>query len=198
MSVARKILNRIDGYGYGAAFTAKDLLDLGSRAAVDQTLSRLARTGRIRRVARGVYDIPRQSTRLGALAPAPEQVAQAVARKSNSRIQASDAQAANRLGLTTQVPAKPVYLTDGPTRRIQTDGQLITLRHAAPRTFAAAGRPSGLVFQALRHLGRAHVDDAVIQRLRARLSDADKQTLRRDAGLAPGWMTPIVARIVMA
>ncbi len=108
-TITDRILRRIRGKGRGWTFVPKDLLDLGSRAAVDQALSRLARKDRIRRVGRGIYDYPRVSKRLGVLSPSVDAIASAVARKSNSQLQVSDAQAANALGLTTQISAKPIY-----------------------------------------------------------------------------------------
>jgi len=195
MSITDQVLKSIQDRGRGTVVTPKDFLDLGSRAAVDQALSRLARSGRIRRLARGLYDYPRQSPRLGELAPSPDAVARAVARAADSRIMDSGAAAANRLGLTAQVPAKLVYLTDGPSRKVRIGRQVIALRHAAPRTFVGAGGASGTVIQALRHLGRAHIDDAVVQTLRRKLSDDDRRAVARDAIHAPGWMRPILDRL---
>src|SRR5579859_6816774 len=106
-----QILSRVRRRGRGAVFTPKDFLDLGGRAAVDQALSRLAKAGGIRRLARGIYDFPRMSPRLGVLSPAPEAVAKAVAQQTDSAVQVTGAQAANALGLSMQVPAQPVYLT---------------------------------------------------------------------------------------
>jgi len=193
---AQKALRRIRAKRYGWVFTPKDFLDLGSRAAVDQALSRLARTGTIRRLGRGLYDYPRVRPGLGRLSPAPDAVARAAARKTDSRLQVSGARAANALGLSTQVPARLVYLTDGRSRCIQFGNQTVELRRAAPRRLVGAGKVSGTVFQALRYLGKDGVDDVVIRRLRRALSQADKHTLRRDVAYVADWMHPVVDRIV--
>ena len=125
-TISSKIERRIQKQGEGWVFAAQDFLDLGSRAAVDQTLSRLAREGEIRRVGRGLYDLPRTSTLLGTLVPpAQERIAEALERKTGSRLQSSGAVAANALGLSTQVPAKIVYLTDGASRKLKVGGQTI-------------------------------------------------------------------------
>lgn len=157
-AVSSRILNRIQRKGRGAVFTPKDFLDLGGRAVVDQTLSRMSRRGTIRRLGRGLYDYPRISPRLGPLSPDLDDVAKAVAKQTDSRLQISGARAANALGLTTQVPAKMVYLTDGPSRRVKVGSQVVQLRHTTPRNLAGAGKPSGMVLQALRYLGRDAVD----------------------------------------
>ena len=133
-SIANKIISRIKRNGAGFSFTAKDFLDLGSRGAVDMALSTLARSGKIRRVSRGVYDYPRHSELLGGLlAPDFDQIAHAIARKTGIRIQPSGALAANLLGLSEQVPAKIVYLTDGRSRTIRIGSQTITFKQTSPK-----------------------------------------------------------------
>lgn len=114
------ILDRIRGNDRGKVFTPKDFLDLGSRDAADQSLSRLVRSGEIERLGRGLYHYPRVNERLGIpIGPDPDEIAEALGRQTGSRVLPSGAVAANRLGLSTQVPAKPVYLTDGRTRQVR-------------------------------------------------------------------------------
>lgn len=197
MSTGARVRVRLRGWGRGAVFTPKDLLDLGSRAAVDQALSRLARSGVIRRLTRGLYDFPRTSARLGVLTPMPSAVASALARETDSRLQVTGAQAANALGLSLQVPAQTVYLTDGPARKLKIGGRVITLKHASPKTMVAAGSRAGTVIQALRYLGpdaAQNVPDA----LNARLSPQDRRVLARTAFSVPAWMRPIVERLAEA
>lgn len=194
-AVSSRILNRIQRKGRGAVFTPKDFLDLGGRAVVDQTLSRMSRRGTIRRLGRGLYDYPRISPRLGPLSPDLDDVAKAVAKQTDSRLQISGARAANALGLTTQVPAKMVYLTDGPSRRVKVGSQVVQLRHTTPGNLAGAGKPSGMVLQALRYLGRDAVDQGVVRRLSRTLSAKDKLSLKRDGAHAPDWVRPVIDRI---
>jgi hypothetical protein len=187
-SVDSKILNRIRGSGRGSVFGSHDFLDLGSRAAVDQVLSRLARKGTLRRLARGLYDYPTIHPVMGAVTPTPETIAAALAGKHGIRLQPSGAYAANLLGLSTQVPAKIVFLTDGPSRTVRVGNQEIRLVRTTPRAMGPARRISGTVIQALRYLGQAQVDDAVIRTLRRKLRPADKQQLLRDLSFAPSWV----------
>lgn len=195
-STVSKTLYRIRGKGRGSVHITRDFLDLGTRAAVDQALSRLVQRGHLRRLDQGIYDFPKMHPRLGALSPDPVAVAQAAARKAGCRIQVSGAQAANALGMTTQVPARLVFLTDGASKQIQLGAQVIELRHAVPRNLTGAGRKSGVVIQALRHLGRKAVDDAVIGKLQATLSADDKVVLQADAATAPDWIKLVVASII--
>ena len=187
-SVDKNILSRIYGTGKGSVFTPGRFLDLGSRAAVDKVLSRLAQKGTIRRLARGLYDYPERHPIMGILAPSPDGIASALAGKQGIRLQPSGAYAANRLGLSTQVPARIVYLTDGPSRTVKVGNQEIRLQRTTPRNMGTAGRVSGLVIQALRHLGQKHVDEAVIQTLKGKLSDQDKKRLMTDIACAPAWV----------
>lgn len=195
VSVANKILSRIRRKGQGIVHTSKDFLDLGSRVAVDHALSNLAKKGLIRRLSRGVYDYPKVNPRLGTLTPPPDAVAKALAKKTRSDLQVSGAYAANRLGLSTQVPARVVYLTDGKSKRVRVGRQTIELRHASPKNMATAGKPSGTVIQALRHVGRDNVNDEVIDRIKSALSDEDRAALRHDVDKAPDWMRPILTRL---
>ncbi|MBN2439063.1 MAG: hypothetical protein JXL20_10755 [Deltaproteobacteria bacterium] len=187
-SIDSNILNRIYGFRRGAVFTPGCFFDLGSRAAVDKVLSRLVQKGTIRRLARGLYDYPERHPAMGILAPSPDAIARALAGKEGIRLQPSGAYAANRLGLSPQVPARIVYLTDGSSRTVKVGNQEIRLQRTTPRNMGPAGRISGLVIQALRHLGQKHVDDAVIQSLSRKLSDEDKKRLMMDIAYAPAWV----------
>ena len=141
----------------------------------------LCDSGQIRRLARGLYDYPRQHPKLGQLLPTPEQIAQALTDKDSSRIQPSGAFAANLLGLSEQVPAKVVFLTDATDRHIRVGRQELILKRTTPRDMATTRRISGLVIKALRHFGNDHVDEAVIGKLAQRLgipkSDSSLQSI---------------------
>lgn len=198
MTVTKNILQRIQRKGRGNVFTARDFVDLGSRAAVDQALSRLARRGVVRRLRRGLFDYPKVSKRLGVLSPSPDSVAGALARQTGSKVQVSGARAANLLGLTDQVPAKLVYLTDGPNRKARVGNQHIVLRHASSRNLAGLGRPTGIVFQALRYLGRKGVTKDTVRQLRAMLTRKQIEELQRDTLISPDWTRKVIQQIEAA
>jgi hypothetical protein len=187
-SVDSMIVSRIYGSGRGAVFTTGSFLDLGSRDAVDKALSRLTQKGTIRRLFRGLYDYPKTHPVMGILSPSPDAIARALSGKHAIRLQPSGAYAANLLGLSTQVPARIVYLTDGPSRTVRVGNQEIRLHHTTPRNMGPAGRTSGLVIQALRHLGPKHVDDSVVRTLQRRLSSRDRKQLLKDIAFAPAWV----------
>lgn len=193
--IDNKIINRIYGHEKGWVFTPAHFSDLGSRDAVASALRRHRQSGRIRRLARGLYDYPRIDPALGILTPSPNAVARALAGRDAVRLQPSGAYAANLLGLSTQVPMKIVYLTDGRSRTVQIDKNQIVLKQTTPRNMATAGRISGLIIQALRHLGRQHVDDALIDKLDRRMNDDDRKLLLKDVRFAPAWIADIMRRL---
>lgn len=194
-SIDAKILAAIHRRGRGSVFVPADFLDIGSREAVDVVLHRLTRKGTIRRLVRGVYDFPKQHPVLGALQPSAEEVAQALAGRDHTRVQPAGAYAANALGLSEQVPAKAVFLTDGPSRTVKIGASTIQLRRTTARNMAAAGRLSGLLIQALRELGKGHVTPERRQHLKRTLPADQRRELLKDLRLAPAWMHPIFRKL---
>ena len=194
--IASKIKQRIVRKGRGAIFAPSDFLDIGSRAGVDHALSRMARRGMTRRLARGLYDYPRESPHFGLLLPSPDDLAKAIARKSNYVLQWSPAMAANKLGLTSQVPAKVTYMTNGPARTAKIGRLEIRFRHSSPKTLVGAGQITGAVFQALRYVGKDRVDSQVIGKLARALDDENRKLLAKQSKHVPAWMRPLVRQIV--
>ena len=194
-SIVTKIKKRIHSKSRGYVFVKSHFFDLGNEKAVAKALERLADSGTIRRLARGLYDYPEKHLVLGELPANHESVAQALAGRDSLKIQSSGAYAANLLGLTDQVPAKIVFLTDGANRTVQINRQQIVLKRTTPKNMATAGRVSGLVIQALRYLGKDHVDDKTVRTLKKRLSLKDKRQLMIDFRYAPAWIRTIFKQL---
>ena len=195
-SIVARIKKRIYGKDRGFVFTKSHFLDLGNRAAVAKALERLVDSGAIRRLSRGLYDYPENHPTLGDIPVNYERIAQALAGRDNLKIQPSGAYAANLLGLTDQVPAKIVFLTDGSHRKIQVGNQQIILKRTTPKNMATAGKMSGLVIQALRFIGQPFIDDRVIRILKNRLTEKDKKMLVADLRYAPAWVEKVVKRLM--
>ena len=192
-SLQQSILHRLRASAAGSVYTPRDFLDLGSRAAVDQVLSRLARADVLQRAGRGLYHLPQINRRLGiSIPPDVDQVATALARKTGSRLLPSGASAANQLGLSTQVPAKAVYLTNGRSRKLRVGNFDVQFKHVSQSHFNVRHHSSALVFQALRYLGKDAVGDRTLRTLRASLTSAQRRGLRDDVRYAPGWMAGVV------
>lgn len=181
-------MNRIEARGPGAVVTPTDFADLGAPDAVYQTLSRAVRAGRLRRVARGIYELPRPDADFGVAAPDLEAVIQAVADRSAARIVPTGAHAANVLGLSKQVPMRLTFLTDGPSRKVRLGRHEIVLRQASPRQLAPAGRMSSTVIQALRWIGRGNIDTALLAKIKRALSPEERGELLVDRKYAPAWV----------
>ena len=189
-STADKIQNRMDLAAKDAVFHSGQFLDLDSRTAVDQALSRMAKAGTLRRLARGLYYRPRQHKELGELLPSVDSIAKALAERDKVKLQPFGGYAANLLHLSDQVPMRVVFLTDGKPRKISFGKQVIELRRASPRMMAAAGRMTGLLIAGLRFVGKRNVTPERVARLRDSLSPEDRRRLLEDLPLAPVWMHP--------
>ena len=194
-SIDSKVLSRIYGHRGGWAFTPTHFSDLGGRAAVAAALKRHKQAGRIRQLARGLYDYPIDHPRLGRIAASADAVAKALARRDAVRLQPTGAYAANLLGLSDQVPSRIEFLTDGASRRVKLGRREIVLQRTTPRNMATAGRRSGTVIQALRWIGPKRVDEKVLSTLRRQLSDSDRKQLQKDLAYAPTWIADILRRL---
>jgi predicted transcriptional regulator of viral defense system len=192
-SVWRKIRAKHPGW----VFTPREFAALGSRAAIDQTLSRLHRAGKIRRLARGIYEFPRVHPHIGVLSPSSEAVARAVAARTQSRIMVSGATALNLLGLSTQVPVQNLYLTEGPSSTVRIGNQTVTLKHVAPSKIIGAGTEAGIIIQAVRSFGQRRIREIPSQSLAKRLPSPVKAAVKRLAPAAPAWSQPVLRQITM-
>lgn len=194
-STANAILKRIWAKHRGFVFTPKEFAHLGTRAAVDQALSRLQRSGRIHRIARGVYEFPKIHPKIGLLSPSPEAVAKAIVKGSGCRIAVSPAKAANLLGLSTQVPMQNIFWTEGASRTIRINNQTVYLKHVAPSKMIGAGTGAGIVIQAVRSLGKERIHEIPIHALAKRLPSRVKRAVRRLVAAAPAWSQPVLNQI---
>lgn len=197
-STHQTILRRVAKQGRGWAFTPHDFADLGDPRGIGMALTRLVRDGKIRRVARGLYDCPHPHPVLGQTGATADAVVDAVARGRRLRLLPSPQVAANQLGLSTQVPAQMIYHTDGAPAKVLLGKRQIVFRRNTGRNLALAGRASGLVAQALRDVGNGKVTPDTIQHLRQRLDAAAKKQLLADLALVPAWMRPIFQQITRA
>lgn len=200
-SVADRIIRRVraqSSHGTRLVFTARDFMDLGDRAAVDQALSRLTRVGKLRRIRRGLYDLPRVNPILKRVpAPDVDAVVDAIARRDDVTIVASGMAAANRLGLTTAVPAKNDYLTDGPSRTLKIGNRIVRLKHAGRKLMAMKDRPAGDVVRAIHWLGPDIAGDRkVIDTLRRRLPAQVKRDLARARPSMTAWAARVADQVI--
>jgi len=192
---SRSIWAKIRAKHRGWVFTPREFAAIGSRAAIDQALSRLQRAGKIRRLARGIYEYPRVHPKIGVLSPTPESVARAMAARTGSRFIVSGSSALNLLGLSTQVPIQNLFLTEGPSKTVQIGKQTVTLKHAAPSKLLGAGTRAGTILQAVRSYGHKRAREIPVKLLAERIPAEVKSELSRLAPLAPSWSQPVLQQI---
>ena len=195
-STETKAYNRIKGSGKGWAFSPHDFARLGPRTSIDFALHRLHQRGVIRRVIRGIYDYPRSSELLGQmLGPDLDQVAQALARKFGWRIQPSGVAAQNILGLSTQVPSKLVYLSDGPDRRYTIGKTALEFKHTALKETGFKLRESSLIVHALKSLGQDRITPEVVAKIQNWLTPNLRSKVLSDTQTVTGWIYAAIREI---
>lgn len=189
--LAQAILSQAQSLPEGGLLSPKEFLHLGSRAAIDQTLSRLAREGKLFRVGRGAYALPVQG-RFGVRAPSTEAVIEAIESTSGETVVASGAAEANALGLTTQVPTREVYLTSGPSRRLRLGNREIELKHGNRWQMLLGKRPAGKAIRALIWLGPEQ-GSMVMEVLRSKLPSQEWDAIRQARAGLPSWMAKAIS-----
>lgn len=195
-SIDNQVISRIYGHQRGWAFSKNDFVDLGGDAAIRKALSRLEAKGTIRRVIRGMYDYPRISTLLNeTMGPDLGELAEALARKSGWRIQPSENTALNLLGLSTQLPAQSVYLSDGPSKTYVVGKRQLIFKKRRLKESSFKHRESKLVVQALKALGQQRIDEKLRQKLSKQWTPELWRKIVRDTKTAPAWVHGIIRSI---
>ena len=190
--LTEQILAHAEGLPEGTPVSAKSLLHLGNRAAVDQALLRLAERGRLIRAGRGIYLRPITS-RFGPRAPSVEQTVEALATQRGEIIVSNGAAAANALGLTTQMPIRSVYLTSGRNRTMNLGKQIVELRHAPRWQLTLANRPAGEAIRALAWLGPEKAEEA-LKALKRKMPPRTFGELVAVAPQLPTWLARSVGK----
>jgi hypothetical protein len=192
--LAEQVLQMARELPEGTPLSAKELLHLGSRAAVDQALSRLVKRGSLLRVGRGLYVAPVVG-KFGARSPSTVAVVEAAAVRRGEAVARHGAMAANALGLTTQVPVREVFLTSGPSRRMHVGGLVVELRHAPAWQLLLPNRSGGDVIRAMAWLGRERAGEALSQAER-QLAPAELAEMASVRGQLPEWVAREVSGLV--
>jgi hypothetical protein len=190
--LADQILEHSQRLPEGALLIAVKFLHFGERRAVNKALAHLSRRGDLLRIWRGLYVRP-IPTVFGTRNPTMESVVARLTELWGESIATHGAVSANRLGLTTQVPVRAVYLTSGPGRVLWLGGSSLTLYHAPLWQFVQAGRLTGEVIRALAWLGPSEAA-RLLPRLSAGLSPADREVLIEVAPLLPTWLAEQISR----
>ena len=175
---------------------AEDFTELGNIESVNRVLSRLKEKGILVRLAFGIYLYPKIDKELGVLYPSVEDIAQAIARRDKARIIPTGITALNKLGLSTQLPLKAVYITDGAARVVKIGKRTITFKKTSPKNLLAKGEISGLAIQALKSIGKNNVEEELLAKVKSMLKKENKENIMHDAKLAPAWINKILMSTV--
>lgn len=193
-STTELVRQRFEGIPVGEPFASASFLDCGTRASVDQALSRLAKAGIIERVARGVFVRPEVSRFVGKVMPEPGKVVRAIAKSTGSIVQVHGSEAARQFGLSTQVSMQPVFSTSGPSRRVRVGAMEIRMIHTSPGKLVLAERPAGLALSALLYLGKEGVTPEVVDKIRHKLAREEFEALK--SCRKPSWLSDIFIRLL--
>jgi hypothetical protein len=170
----------------GGTISAKELLHLGERAAIDQALSRLVKRSELMRLKRGLFALP-VKTRFGARAPSVEAVVENIAKTTGERVSLSGASAANMLGLSTQNPSRQIYWTSGPSRYLKLGAQNVEMKHVPSWQLRAPNSRAGHAFRALAYFGKSEARE-VLGRIKSQLNEGEQRELLALRASAPTWM----------
>ncbi|ERK17652.1 hypothetical protein L579_3533 [Pantoea sp. AS-PWVM4] len=188
MSTTQAIRELIAAQPTGEPFTPSLFAEVGSRASIDQALTRFCKSGHIERIGHGLYLVPRINRFGLKVMPSAEVVARTVAKVEGAQIEIHGAEAARRFGFTTQMPVQPVFYTSGTTRNIQLGKMTLRLQHVAARKLVLAGRLAGQALSALWYLGRHQVSQETIACIKEKLPVEEFQALCNAKSAMPFWM----------
>ena len=193
-SVEFQIEKKIKAKSKGTLFFADDFSQLGSSESIRKALQRLEEKKIIRRIAQGIYTRPIESKYIGEVLPSAEEVAKGIAKRDRIRIVPTGVYALNALGLSTQVPMKLVFLTDGAPREIKIGKRSIKFKKTTPKNLLAKGEISSLVIQALREIGIDNITPSEEDKIIALLKKENINLLKQDVKLAPIWIQKIMKK----
>lgn len=196
-SIENQILNKIKKAKGGSLFFTDQFLSLGNTKAINKGFERLVDKGELHRMASGIYVRPKKSKLFGFVLPGAEEVARAIAKRDKARIIPTGAYALNALGLSTQVPLKVVFLTNGAPRKIKMGKQTITFKKTSPRNVALLGPISTLAIQALKSIGQDKLTAEEEKKIVAWLKKEKITYLEHDIRLAPVWIRKIMKRALI-
>lgn len=197
MKLYEKVFYFISGHGRGWAFSSTDLIKKFDRQQIDSTLSDLVKDKKIRRVSRGIYDYPKYSDFLKKeLNPDIEQISRAYARKFNWRIEVSGDSALNILNLSTQIQAKYIYLSDGPNKSYKLFNDVeIEFKKSVLKDIGFKYKESSLIVQALKSLGKEHITNEVINKIKEQIEAKMYEKILNDTQTTTVWVYEIIKQI---
>ncbi len=177
----------------GEIFFIADFTELGNYEAVRKSLQRLTKSDSIKRIAKGVYFLPKKHERLGIIYPHAEEIAKAIAKRDKARIIATGSTALNLLGLSTQIPMKVVFLTDGSARNIKVGNQTIQFKKTNPKNLSIEHRLTNLIIQGLKAIGEKNVIQEQTNKIQTIIDKSgEREFIYQHLKNAPVWIQKII------
>lgn len=198
-SIDNKINTAINKKKHGSIIFASDFAEMGEQKTINKVFERITSSGKIIRIARGIYCKPKIDDKLGLgiIYPGIDDIAQAIAQRDKCRIVPSGDLALNKLGLSTQVPMNAVYLTDGTPRRIKVyNGRGILFKHVVPKRLNFKSELMMLITFALQRLGQDNITSDQINHIQQLLLTVPKEQISKDLKLVPGWIRSIILKAI--
>lgn len=198
-SIDNKINTAINRKKHGSIIFANDFAEIGEQKTINKVFERITSSGKIIRIARGIYCKPKIDDKLGfgIIYPGIDDIAQAIAQRDKCRIVPSGDLALNKLGLSTQVPMNAVYLTDGTPRRIKVyNGRGILFKHVVPKRLTFKSELMMLITFALQRLGQDNITSDQINHIQQLLLTVPKEQISKDLKLVPGWIRSIILKAI--
>jgi predicted transcriptional regulator of viral defense system len=196
-TTSNEIITCIKRNRRGKIFFADEFRKFGSNEAVRQTLSRLCKKQILVRLSSGIYLYPQIDSEIGIIYPSIETVAKAIAKREKTRMIPTGSYALNALGLSTQVPVKVVFLTDGTARVVKIGKRAtIKLKRTVAKNLSYKGKISLLAISALKEIGKDKATVEQLQKIKEALLLEKRENTVHDAGLAPVWISNIILKLL--
>jgi predicted transcriptional regulator of viral defense system len=196
-SVENKILAKMKQNRRGKIFFTDYFDKLGTPESCRKALEHLVKKGEIMRVSRGIYTIPQTSQYIGKVSPSVDTIIKAVMKKDNANIVPTGSFAKNMLGLSTQLPLKIVYLTEGRSRKLKIGNTTVILKNTSTKNTAIKGKLSALAVQALKSIGKNNVTDEQIEKIVNILKNENQKHLEHDIKFSPMWIKQILRKALL-
>ena len=181
----------------GQIFLPSDFKDLGTSAAIRKTLSRLAKQESLIRMGKGIYVTAVHDKVFGAVLPSLDEIATELARKEHVKIMPTGQYALNKIGFSTQVPAKLVFLTNGSKKNISVGKSSIVFLPTTNKRLAMIGPISALLFLGLEDLDLKKLSKSQLDKIISLIKQEDVKKLKHDLKLAPARISDFVIKNVL-
>nr|WP_317632449.1 DUF6088 family protein [uncultured Flavobacterium sp.] len=194
-SSKNQIQTKILKSSFGEIFFSDDFVSYGSAENIRKVLSRLEEDGLVMRLAHGIYLKPKKDTLLGIVYPTTEEIAKQIAQRDKARIAPTGVMALYLLGLTTQIPLKAVYLTDGSQREVKIGNRNIKFKKTVPRSFAIKDGLLHLIVQAFKEVGQNGTTEEFLQKIASSVHRLETKVIDTQLRYAPVWIQKIISKL---